>query len=118
MAIAAAALSALAFACDGAASGPACAAIEDAYAAAVAQARICDPAAADACGAARPGALRDPCQCLVAVTPAKVAALDDLAAQWRAAGCRSEPAICNRACTKPLPGCVGPPGGPPTCSGP
>ena len=78
-----------------------CSAIRAAYAAALTRAQVCDITAANDCGAQRPRAVEDACQCSVAVNPARTAELDRLLALYKSQSCLPAPRLCNRACVAP-----------------
>ena len=77
-----------------------CGSIANAYASSVTEARACEPTKADACSVSRAGSLFDVCRCQIAVSPAAVTRLDDLAAQFRSAGCAPR-GVCTRLCKRP-----------------
>lgn len=102
-----------------------CLAITREYQAAMPDALICDPGAADACGVGRPlivseqaadGAvtLEGLCMppCLAAVNPERTGRLDEILARFLAEGCKLGPCWCPRPESMP-PTCM--PGG--TCWG-
>jgi hypothetical protein len=94
-----------------------CAAIQDAYASALKQAQVCDPALRDSCAATRPGTPQDVCKCQVAVNPARTAQLDELLERFRSQGCPLDQPFCNRgACKVPAQRCLEVAGGSPICS--
>ncbi len=76
-----------------------------AYATALVEVQVCDPAAADACGAVRARRLEDPCHCTASVTPSGVPRLDALSARWTSQACPVQ-GFCNRACRAPSRACV------------
>ena len=94
-----------------------CKAIRSAYASALVQAQLCDPAVPDSCGATRPKAPQDVCRCQVAVNPARTAQLDQLLAQFQAQACPLNQGVCNRLCVSPGHGCAAGAGASPTCTG-
>jgi hypothetical protein len=95
-----------------------CNAIQTAYAAARAQAQVCDLSAPDSCSATRPFSLQDVCQCKVAVNPAHTADLDRLLGQFKSQGCTRAQRVCTRLCRAPARKCAAGLGPSPTCSGP
>lgn len=62
-----------------------CDSLSHAYALAVQEARACDPAAADPCGGRAYELLES--LCVIGVAPEKLAEVDAIADQYRAAGC-------------------------------
>lgn len=93
-----------------------CGAVRSAYLTALAQAQSCDVAGKNACGATRPRAPEDACQCQVSVNEASTAELDQLLAQFKSRSCRFD-APCNRACVSAARVCIASPGSSGTCAG-
>jgi hypothetical protein len=94
-----------------------CNAIQAAYATAIRQAQICDPAVPDSCSATRPWAPQDVCRCKVAVNPSSTAQLDQLLAQFQSQACPVAQMVCNRVCVAPAHSCAAGAGPSPTCTG-
>jgi hypothetical protein len=94
-----------------------CAALRSAYRAALPDAQRCDPKQHKACAAVRVASLEDACHCEVSIDPHQAAQLDPLIAAYRAQGCGSAPALCNRQCLTPSSRCVGASSAPARCGG-
>ncbi len=87
----------------------ACGAILRAYSAALSEAQGCDPSGADSCGASCP-ALE--CQCPVPVNAARLAKVNELLAEYAAAGCHIGCCPCPmRLSDAPPPSCQAADGG-------
>jgi len=84
-----------------------CTALRAAYRAAVPAAQVCDAKVPKSCAAVRLAALDDSCRCQVSVNPERTQQLDRLLADYKAQGCVTETAMCNRMCTAPVSTCVG-----------
>ena len=90
----------------GSSSSSNCAEIEVAYATALSEARRCDPATPETCGATRPDAPDDICRCDVAVNPTSAGPLDLLLGKFQAEHCPFAEVVCDRACALAIGECT------------
>jgi len=87
-----------------------CAALRQAYAAALEAAQACQPEAKVQCQAIRSRAPDDPCHCQASVNEARASELDALLERYRERSCPSAAGPCNRRCLTPAARCLARPG--------